>query len=1169
MPTDEFGSAVCGPPPPHQGSILGWFWQTLRETANPNTMHTEDLTPAELERQAGFESLDYHRSYSEMYVTYLREHHKSRQRHYTRDNAAVTSPGVQGEGAILTEVGTEGAERTYNNTGSPLSNMKENFSCIQMDTTELHVTLRWLLHVLIALSVGVVATVVSYAVDIIEAYQAGMLYRIMTSQSYCFIGILQGFFFTVLGSVGLLAMAAAAVVYFEPAASGGGIPDVMAYLNGVHLRKAMNLRTFIAKSISCICAVASGLPVGLEAPLIHLGAIIGAGVTQGRSRTLGFQTSLFQAFRNNKDRRDFITAGAACGVSVAFGAPIGGLLFVMEEVSSFWDQSSSGQIFLATMLCFTFSTVINSIVEDRRLLGWVSNAAAVLFEINLTIPLNLVSIIPSLFLGVIIGSLAAFFTKANLILVKWRRRMLRPYRLRRFLEPVVIGAVFSTSMYVLSLLSPCAEHYDVRSLNETVYQWGTEEAGRLFNNTCRSPQTYSPLGTLNMASGKNTIRHLFSRQTAGEFPVMTLVVYFLIYFAFACVASGTSVSGGLVVPSLVLGATFGRLFGLLMFKFGATKISGVPRGYAAAHAWMDPGVFALIGAGAFLAGTSRMSMAICVIMVELSAELHYLLPVMVAIVMAKTTADWLCEPLYHQMLHMDCVPYLPPNIVKPEFEQLTSADVMACEVVTLRVRERTEVVLAALRDSTHHAFPVVQPVSIDDAFTDASGKNVTSAPAQRFDGSLPTRRDGTKASASDASALPPVEATSTLGPCSAKIPSTVAPTVARVRYKFVGLVTREDLQVYLSLLELREYDDSDDFGGRPAQGGMVTRPLTWRQWVWQKSRLFLRASDRYESVRTRTPDGVPCRMVDVHVEDASLIGDNNLPGVLELSPIVNRSPWVIPPFFNLKMVYQAFRIMGLRHMVVVDGDTVAGVITRKDLLVHSLRQKMRDLGARLATVGSVAPSLPPSYTSRKMLSDPLQSCLNEHAGDAMGSVQAAQPVTYANDWFATPTYRFVSGTNRSAASPASEFPRTLIPIFAGTGGPAGHSSSTAASSAAATAAAPAGEVSSPLSILFGVAEPPPTVGCPALPGSLVHNTATVAPPHATPQQLSSAAGYTMVRGGGASVPAGGEEGSSGVAGALANEARAPSMPWTPHLPPPADAAQLFDLDALHSLGGAS
>jgi hypothetical protein len=113
---------------------------------------------------------------------------------------------------------------------------------------------------------------------------------------------------------------------------------------GVLLPKVFNIFTVVVKFASCALCVASGLPVGPEGPMIHLGAALGAALSQGHSTTLGFTTHLFRRFRNPRDKRDFVTAGVAVGVATAFNAPIGGLLFAFEEVASFWKHSLGWQV---------------------------------------------------------------------------------------------------------------------------------------------------------------------------------------------------------------------------------------------------------------------------------------------------------------------------------------------------------------------------------------------------------------------------------------------------------------------------------------------------------------------------------------------------------------------------------------------------------------------------------------------------------------------------------------------------------------------------------------------------------------------------------------------------------------------------------------------------------
>jgi len=59
-------------------------------------------------------------------------------------------------------------------------------------------------------------------------------------------------------------------------------------------------------------------------------------------------------------RRNFTTAGAAAGVSAAFAAPVGGLLFAMEEVSSFWSLKLGWMTFFCCMMATFTCDLFNS-----------------------------------------------------------------------------------------------------------------------------------------------------------------------------------------------------------------------------------------------------------------------------------------------------------------------------------------------------------------------------------------------------------------------------------------------------------------------------------------------------------------------------------------------------------------------------------------------------------------------------------------------------------------------------------------------------------------------------------------------------------------------------------------------------------------------------------------
>lgn len=140
-------------------------------------------------------------------------------------------------------------------------------------------------------------------------------------------------------------------VWIEPVSGGSGIPEIKCYLNGIDLPRVVRVKTLLCKVIGVTFSVAGGLPVGKEGPMVHSGAVVAAGASQGKTRCWGVDTSFskFSDFRNDREKRDFVACGAAAGVASAFGAPIGGVLFSLEEGASYWSTKLTWRAFFCAM----------------------------------------------------------------------------------------------------------------------------------------------------------------------------------------------------------------------------------------------------------------------------------------------------------------------------------------------------------------------------------------------------------------------------------------------------------------------------------------------------------------------------------------------------------------------------------------------------------------------------------------------------------------------------------------------------------------------------------------------------------------------------------------------------------------------------------------------------
>lgn len=80
----------------------------------------------------------------------------------------------------------------------------------------------------------------------------------------------------------------------------------------------------------------------------------------------------------------------------------------------------------------------------------------------------------------------------------------------------------------------------------------------------------------------------------------------------------------------------GRLVGLTVIQLNSIF------GFVVCHKCIHPGVYALVGSAAMLGGVTRMTISLVVIMFELTGGLSYAIPFMVAVLVAK----WSAESLY-------------------------------------------------------------------------------------------------------------------------------------------------------------------------------------------------------------------------------------------------------------------------------------------------------------------------------------------------------------------------------------------------------------------------------------------------------------------------------------------------------------------------------------------
>lgn len=109
----------------------------------------------------------------------------------------------------------------------------------------------------------------------------------------------------------------------------------------------------------------------------------------------------------------------------------------------------------------------------------------------------------------------------------------------------------------------------------------------------------------------------------------------------------------------------------------------------------------------------RMTVSLCVILLELTDDLLMLPLMMLVLLISKTVADSFNKGVYDQIVEMKGLPYLEAH-AEPYMKHLAAGDVCSGPLITFSGVEKVGNVMHALQMTGHNGFPVID----DPPFTD-------------------------------------------------------------------------------------------------------------------------------------------------------------------------------------------------------------------------------------------------------------------------------------------------------------------------------------------------------------------------------------------------------------------------------------------------------------------
>jgi CIC family chloride channel protein len=369
---------------------------------------------------------------------------------------------------------------------------------------------------------------------------------------------------------------------------GHGIVDVMESV----IRSSGIIRPLsaIEKIITSAITIGSGGSAGAEGPIVQIGAGIASGVGQ-----------LFGIARAQMPL--LIGCGSAAGISAIFNSPIGGVFFTLEVILLDFSLRTFAPVVLAS--------VIANVTTKEIFTYWGQEKYEAIFALPTWAIGNQAELgwayLPNfILLGMVCGVVGVSLTR----MMNFTEMRFAKLRLRKEYRAAIGGAILGV-MGVFWVL--------------VIGWWMLHRPKPMDFVQYPLPAFFSDgYGVIRqLVTGTNEPGYGIYEQFGPGMLMLLLAVLCVFKLAGTSATLGSGGSGGIIAPSLFLGAVAGGFVGVFLRRMGA-------------H--IEPSIYALVGMGAVLAAVVHAPLAAVLILLELTGDPKLVLPAMLATIVATGIA---------------------------------------------------------------------------------------------------------------------------------------------------------------------------------------------------------------------------------------------------------------------------------------------------------------------------------------------------------------------------------------------------------------------------------------------------------------------------------------------------------------------------------------------------